>query len=139
MCFKQMFPLGFYRQSPDHFHVSLLSLGKLHVASMSKFSGALVIRKIVICVSSPACCDQVVCLWNDRVLSLCFSGMWTVVSLTSILRTGKLEVVIKYWHLLICPTFSNPPPHPRQFFKQFFQTIDFNFHGGFAVSGCPVS
>lgn len=63
----------------------------------SKFSSsdAVVILKIVICFPSLAYCDYVVCLWNDRVPSVHFSDMWTVVSSTSILRTEKLEVVIK--------------------------------------------
>lgn len=82
-------------------------------------SNAVIFLKVVFSLLFfPVYCDQVVCLWNDRAPSVHFSDKWTVVSSTSVLRTEKPEVVIKYQYLLMCPPSKTVPK--KIFLKQFF-------------------
>lgn len=91
----------------------------LPMTSEFSSSNAVIFLKVVFpLLFFPVYCDQVVCLWNDRAPSVHFSDKWTVVSSTSVLRTEKPEVVIKYQYLLMCPPSKTVPK--KNFFKQFF-------------------
>lgn len=120
-CFHQDFVEGHLAICIFLYHL----WGNYMLPMTSKFSSsdAVVILKVLIYFSL-AYYDQVVCLWSDRVPSVHFSDMWTVDSSTSILRTEKLEVVIKYllmWNLMPSKIFQ------KIFFKRVFLDHLFGF------------